>query len=182
MLDLFIIIFLLFGLFLGLNRGFILQLLHLIGFITAFIVAVMYSGDLAERLRLWIPYPEMSDESAWADFLQMLPLEMAFYHIVSFAIIFFAIKIALQIVASMLDFVASIPIIKSVNKLLGAVLGFLEVYLIAFVILYVLVLAPIGGVQGAINNSSIALFMLENTPYFSDKVFELISSYVMNES
>lgn len=182
MLDLIIIILLLFGLFLGLNRGFILQLLHLIGYITAFIVAAMYYDDLAERLELWIPYKEISNDSTWAQFLQALPLEMAFYSIVSFAIIFFAVKIILQIIASMLDFVASIPIIKTVNKLLGAVLGFLEVYLITFVILYVLVLAPVDGIQTMINNSWIAMFMLENTPYFSNKVFELISIHVLDNS
>jgi len=181
MLDIILIIILLFGLFLGLNRGFILQLLHLIGFIRAFVVAAMYYDVVAERLRLWIPYQEVQDDSIWADFLQMLPVELAFYSIVSFAIIFFAVKIILQIIASMLDFVASIPLFKTVNKLLGAVLGFAEVYLVSFIILFVLALAPIEGIQNAINNSSIALFMLEQTPYFSDRLFELISSYVTNE-
>ncbi|MHA6252078.1 CvpA family protein [Oceanobacillus sp. CAU 1775] len=181
MLDLIIIILLLFGLFIGLNRGFILQLLHLIGFITAFIVAAMYYDDLAEKLKLWIPYREVSDDGKWAEFLQVLPLELSFYSIISFAIIFFAVKILLQIIASMLDFVASIPLIRSVNKLAGAALGFVEVYLIVFIILFILALAPVEPILDAINNSSLALFMLENTPYFSEKLFELITTYVMKE-
>ncbi|WP_060669393.1 CvpA family protein [Oceanobacillus caeni] len=57
----------------------------------------------------------------------------------------------------MLDFVASIPVINSVNKLLGAVLGFIEVYLIAFIILYILALTPVETVQGWITGSPIAL-------------------------
>ena len=179
MLDIILIILLLFGLFIGLNRGFILQLLHLIGYIAAFIVATIYYDDLADRLELWLPYQELTD-GVWADFLQMLPLELAFYSIVSFAIIFFAVKIILQIIATMLDFVASIPIIRTVNKSLGALLGFLEIYLIAFVILFVLALTPVEGIQTMINNSSIALFMVEKTPYFSDKLFELLQTYVVN--
>lgn len=181
MLDLIIIILLIFGLFIGLNRGFILQLLHLIGFITAFILAAKYYDDLAVKLELWIPYREVSDQGKWAEFLQSLPLELSFYGIISFGIIFFAVKIVLQIVATMLDFVASIPLIRSVNKLLGAALGFVEVYLITFVILFILALAPVEFVLDAINNSSIALFMLEKTPYFSEKLFELITTYVMKE-
>jgi uncharacterized membrane protein required for colicin V production len=182
MFDLILIITLLFGIFIGLNRGFILQFFHLIGFITAFIVAAFFYDNLAEELKLWIPYQDLTNQELWPDFLQMLPVESAFYSIVSFAIIFFAVKIVLQIVATMLDFVASIPLIKSVNKILGAALGFLEVYLIAFIILFVLALTPVEWVQTTINNSSIALFILEKTPYFSSKLFELIQTYVMEEA
>ncbi|WP_249870928.1 CvpA family protein [Oceanobacillus saliphilus] len=177
MLDLILIVILIFGILMGLKRGFILQLLHLTGFIIAFIVAVMYYDELGTRLALWIPYPELSNESAWAGFLQSLPLETAFYNAIAFALIFFAVKIILQIIASMLDFVASIPIISSVNKLLGAVLGFLEVYLISFILLYILALTPIEGIQNAINNSAIALFVIEQTPYLSEKVLDLWFTY-----
>ena len=173
MVDLIIILLLIFGLLIGLKRGFILQLLHLAGFIIAFIVAAMYYDEIGPRLSLWIPYPEISDDSAWADFLQTLPLENGFYNAIAFAVIFFAVKIILQIIASMLDFVASLPILKSVNKLLGAVLGFLEVYLLLFIILYILALTPITGIQNWINDSSLALFMVEDTPYLSQKIKEL---------
>src|SRR6478609_10333569 len=121
MFDLIIIVLLLFGFLIGLKRGFILQLFHLVGFIIAFILAAKYYDVLAERLALWIPYPELSSDSSWADFLQALPLENGFYNAISFAIIFFAVKILLQIIASMLDFVASLPILNSVNKLLGSI-------------------------------------------------------------
>lgn len=177
MLDLILMILLLFGLFIGLNRGFILQLFHLIGFITAFIIAATYYDDLANRLELWIPYKELS-ENIWPEFLQGIPIEMAFYNIISFAVIFFAVRIILQIVASMLDFVAAIPLIKPVNKILGAVLGFVEIYLIAFILLYVLALTPIETVQSSINNSSLALLILEQTPYFSNKLFDLVKVYL----
>lgn len=178
MLNLIIIISLLFGIFIGLNRGFILQLFHLIGFIGAFAVAVLYYDDLADRLKLWIPYQDITNNLEWAEFLQALPLETAFYSIVSFAIIFIIAKIILQIIATMLDFVASLPLLNIVNKSLGAALGFLEVYLITFVLLYVLVLAPLEFTQNLINQSFIAKSMIEHTPYFSEKVGELLRTYV----
>lgn len=178
MFSFILILLLLFGFFVGIKRGLILQLLHLVGFIIAFIVAIQYYDELGPKIALWIPYPELSDDGAWADFLQMLPLENGFYNAIAFAIIFFAVKIILQIIASMLDFVASIPILNSVNKLLGSVFGFLEIYLILFIVLYILALTPLETVQGWINNSSIALFILEQTPYFSEKVMELWFTYL----
>ncbi|GAB3803887.1 CvpA family protein [Virgibacillus kimchii] len=178
MFNFILIILLLFGFLMGLKRGFILQLFHLIGFIAAFIVAVMYYEDLGERISIWIPYTNLPDDSAWAEFLQALPLEAAFYNAIAFAIIFFAVKIILQIIASMLDFVASLPLINSVNKILGSVLGFIEVYLILFIILYIMALTPIGMIQMWINDSGVALFMLENTPYFSEKIQELWFTHI----
>lgn len=173
MFDFIIVVILIFGFLIGLKRGFILQLFHLLGFIIAFIVAVKYYDVLGERLALWIPYPELSSDNSWADFLQALPLENGFYNAIAFVIIFFVVKIILQIIASMLDFVASLPILHSVNKLFGAILGFVEIYLILFLILYILALTPIGGIQSWMNDSSIALFMIEHTPYLSEKVKEL---------
>lgn len=177
MFNLVLLLFLMFGFFMGLKRGLILQILHLVGFIVAFAVAAMYCDDLGPKLALWIPYSELP-ESTWASFLQTLPLEKGFYNAVAFVLIFIAVKIFMQIIASMLDFVASIPVINSVNKLLGAVLGFIEVYLIAFIILYILALTPVETVQGWITGSPIALFIVEQTPYFSGKILDLWFSFM----
>lgn len=173
MISLIIFLLLVFGFFIGLKRGFILQLFHLIGFIASFIIAVMYYSKLSPKLALWIPYPELSADSSWAVFMQSLPLEKGFYNAISFAIIFFAAKIGLQIIASMLDFVAELPILSSFNKILGAVLGFLEVYLLLFIILFILALTPLTTVQAWINDSFLALFIIEHTPFLSSKLSEL---------
>ncbi|TFJ93943.1 CvpA family protein [Lentibacillus salicampi] len=176
MVNFILIILLIFGFFIGLKRGFILQAFHLIGFIAAFILAALYYDDLAPQLSLWIPYPELDDHSAWADFLEAIPLEGAFYSAIAFAIIFFAVKIILHIIASMLDFVAELPILHTLNKILGAVLGFAEVYLLLFIVLYILALTPLAGIQSWINDSSIALFIIEDTPVLSEQLKTLWST------
>ncbi|SFD59407.1 Uncharacterized membrane protein, required for colicin V production [Lentibacillus persicus] len=170
MADFILFLLLIFGFFIGLKRGFILQAFHLIGFIAAFILAALYYDELADRLALWIPYPELEDNGAWADFLQALPLEGAFYNAISFAIIFFAVKVLLQIIASMLDFVAELPILNSLNKILGAILGFAEMYLIIFIVLYILALTPLTEIQAWVNDSAIALFIIEHTPFLSEQI------------
>lgn len=173
MADIILILLLLFGFLIGLKRGFILQVFHLVGFIVAFVIAVMYYDKLASKLTLWIPYPELSSDNAWAVFLNSLPLETAFYNAIAFAIIFFAVKIILQIMASMLDFVAELPILHSINRILGAILGFLEIYLLIFVVLYILALVPVASIQSWFDGSVIAPLIIENTPILSDKIREL---------
>lgn len=168
-----LIIILLFGFLIGLKRGLILQALHLTGFIISFIVAVLYYDKLASKLSMFIPYPNVSDDSMWAPFLQAAPVEHAFYNAIAFAVIFFGVKILLQIIASMLDFVSAIPILGSINKILGALLGFVEVYILLFIVLFVLVLTPLTQIQDWINDSSVAMFIIEKTPILSKQVMSL---------
>src|SRR5699024_11048153 len=91
-----------------------------------------------------------------------------FYNAVSFAIIFFGVKIILQTIAYMVDFIARLPLLRSINKLLGAVLGFIEMYVISFVILFLLALLPIGFVQDKIGGSFLAKLMIQHTPILSN--------------
>lgn len=173
MINLILIVLLLFGFIIGLKRGFILQIFHMIGFIASFIIAVIYYKKLSPYLAMWIPYPDFTGEGAMALFLNSLPLESAFYNAVSFVLIFFAVKIVLQIIASMLDFVSFIPILSSLNRIGGAVLGFLEVYLYIFILLYILALTPLSKIQSLIEQSSLAKLIIEKTPFLSRKIEDL---------
>ncbi|WNB93209.1 CvpA family protein [Bacillus sp. NEB1478] len=172
MLDFILFIILLFGFLIGLKRGFIMQLVHLIGFVAAYIVAYLYYDDLAPKLELWIPYPSSNNGSV-SFLLNSISLEQAYYNAIAFAILFFATKIILQILGSMLDFLAHLPLLHTVNRWLGGLLGFIEIYLIVFILLYVATLVPIGNFQTYYENSWIAQGMVKNTPVFSEAVKEM---------
>ena len=181
MVSLIIILILIFGFFRGLKRGFILQLMHLTGFIVAFIVAALYYRKLASYVSLWVPYPDIGDDSLWAIFLNTLPLEAAFYNGIAFAIIFFGTKIVLQIVASMLDSLANLPVLRSINKILGAALGFIEVYLVTFIILFILALVPVGSIQTHIKSSFLETLIVEHTPILSNLLESLWFTEVLSK-
>jgi uncharacterized membrane protein required for colicin V production len=173
MLDLAILIILCFGFLIGLKRGFILQLIHLTGFIIASIIAYLYYNQLAPKLTLWVPYPNISTDLTLPFVFDNVNLEDAYYRAIAFVVIFFAVKIFLQIIGSMLDFVAQIPVLKQLNILGGGLLGFIEVYLIMFILLFIAALLPIESIQGSITNSILAQFMIKNTPILSQFIQDL---------
>ncbi|MBR2077787.1 MAG: CvpA family protein, partial [Exiguobacterium sp.] len=51
---------------------------------------------------------------------------------------------------------------------IGAVLGFFEAYVITFFILWVIAFVPMASVQNAVDKSSRATYIIQDTPYLSD--------------
>jgi uncharacterized membrane protein required for colicin V production len=178
MLDLAILIILLIGFFIGLKRGFILQLIHLIGFIIAFIIAYTYFEKLAPKLTLWVPYPNLHSHSTFRMLFDQANLEDAYYRAIAFVVIFFAVKIVLQMIGSMLDFVANLPILKQLNIWAGGILGFIEIYLIMFILIYIAALVPVDLIQNALNGSFMAKGIIEHTPVFSKTIKEMWIEYM----
>lgn len=178
MLNIILFFLLILGFFIGLRRGFILQIVHLAGFIISFIVAYLYFDQLSPYLKLWIPYPDLVEEGSLSIFLGSIDLEASYYRAIAFAILFFSTKLLMQLVGSMLDFLADLPLIKQFNGLLGGFLGFVEVYLVIFILLYIGALVPIEFVQNSLRNSSLAISIVENTPIFSKQIQELWFEYV----
>ncbi|WP_445489554.1 CvpA family protein [Niallia sp. 03133] len=178
MLDFIIIILLLFGLLRGLKRGLILQVVHLTGFIAAFIVANKYYIPFSTKLTLWVPYPNLGENSFITTLFSNANLEDVFYRAIAFALIFFAVKIVWQILGSMIDFVASLPVLSQLNTWAGAIFGLIESYLVLFILLYIAALMPIDFIQDHLNKSTIAAGIIENTPYFSGKIKELWFDYM----
>ncbi|WP_100399831.1 CvpA family protein [Bacillus sp. FJAT-44742] len=169
MLSLLIILFLFMSFLIGLRRGFVLQLVHLVSIFISFFVAYIFYRDVAEFLRLWLPYPHFStDNGTVAMLISSFDFESVYYAGISFVLLFFITKILLQIIGSMLDFVSHIPILRTFNRWLGGVLGLLETYLIIFILLIAAALLPVDFIQESIANSSMARLMVENTPILSD--------------
>lgn len=173
MFDLILIFVLLMGFIIGLKRGFILQIVHLTGFIVAFFIAYLYYEQLAPKINLWIPYPTFGDPETMKFLFEGTNLEDAYYKAISFAIIFFAVKILMQIIGSMLDFLANLPILKQINGWAGGLLGFIEVYLLVFIILYIGALLPIELIQTNMQDSIMAKAIVQHTPIFSGKIKDM---------
>ncbi|WP_297987609.1 CvpA family protein [Anoxybacillus sp.] len=178
MIDLLICFILLMGLMIGLKRGFILQFIHMTGFLIAFIVAYKYYAELAPRLKLWVPYPSFGDGETMKLLIESTNLDEAYYRAIAFAMLFLVTKIVMQIIGSMLDFVAQLPLLKSVNRWAGGALGFVEVYLLVFVLLYVSALVPVSAIQQPLRDSFIASLIVKHTPILSSFVKQMLVQYM----
>ncbi|WP_316570909.1 CvpA family protein [Neobacillus sp. YIM B06451] len=178
MLDLALIIIFIFGFLIGLKRGFILQLFHLAGFVGAYIVAYLYYDSLAPKLKLWIPYPTLGDSSPLSLFASSNGMEEAYYRAFAFIAIFIAVKVLVQIIGSMLDFIAHLPILRTLNVWAGGLLGVAEVYLIVLLLLYIAALVPMDAIQKPLEESAIAEAIIKHTPIISQQLKELWIEYV----
>ncbi|AIY05112.1 hypothetical protein Plano_1147 [Planococcus sp. PAMC 21323] len=172
MLNILLLVLLIGGIIVGAKRGFVVQLIHMVGFVIALVAAYTYYKPLSEYFVLWIPYPAINENSQFTLVVDQLDLDQTFYQLLAFAIIFFVVKFALQLIASMFDFLKYLPVLGFFSKILGAVLGFVEAYILLFIFIYVFALLPIDAIQNQLENSGIAQSMLEHTPYFSEKVKE----------
>ncbi|SFE69093.1 CvpA family protein [Alteribacillus iranensis] len=177
MLSLLLLLILVGSFFVGLRRGFVLQLIHFVSFFIALFVAFYFYRDVAEYLRLWLPYPQISTDgdNVISMMIEAFDMETVYYAGISFFLLFIAAKILLQIIGSMLDFVSHIPVLRTMNRWLGALFGLAETYLILFILLITAALIPIDYVQQTINESWVASLMVNHTPFLSDWLKQLWS-------
>lgn len=171
MLTLIILLILVGGFFIGLRRGLVNQIVHLTSLIVSLVVAYLFFNDIAPHLR-WIPYPGSAD-SQWDFFSNTLSVEDIYYQAIAFAILFFGTNFLWRALGSILDFLADLPLLRIVNRWLGGAFGFMKVYLIVFLLLYVVAFVPIVSVQHAVTNSALAQTMVQHTPILSEKIEEL---------
>ncbi len=174
MVTLFILVALLIGFLIGLRRGLILQLVHLLSLIIALVAAKLFYKDLGPKLEMWVPFPSSADTDSSLNMLfNITDLDSAFYNAIAFFIIFIGVKMVLQLVGSMLDFLAQLPLLRQFNQLAGGALGFVEMYLGMFIIIFIGAMLPIESLQEMIHNSSLAKTIIMDTPFLSDWVTNL---------
>jgi uncharacterized membrane protein required for colicin V production len=177
MLNIILIGLLVLGFLAGIKRGFILQLIHLTSFALAFIVAYSFNDQLAPRIKLIISFPEANMQGIASILLEAAYVEEAFYRMIAFAILFFGTKLILRMVGSMLHSLAQLPVLKQINKWGGGILGFMEVYLVVFVLLYIGAILPVSEIQQPIQQSFMAMTIVNDTPFLSSAIQDLWKQY-----
>ena len=117
------------------------------GFIVALVVAYTYYKQLAEKFVLWIPYPGVTAGSKLSFTVGQLDLDGTFYRLLAFVLIFLVVKFGLQLVASMFDFLKYLPVLVLLRDIAGAMFGFIEFYILIFLVLYLLAMVPVDFIQ-----------------------------------
>jgi uncharacterized membrane protein required for colicin V production len=171
-----LILFLFFlGIYSGFRRGLILQLVLTIGYVISFWMALRYYEWLSDIVEMLVPYPNpTSSTNPFVLYGQELLFEMdgAFYNGIAFVGLLFIGWLLTRFVGGLVSFLADIPVVRQVNMIGGAIVGFLVQYIGIFFILFLLSTIPLDMIQNQFESSRLAQFMVTETPQLSGEVYE----------
>ena len=165
--DLIIIIFILFGAVLGFKRGFTKSLVSALGFIATIILAFLFKNPVSVMLYENLPFFKFGGVLKG-----VTVLNIALYEILAFVIVLGILNIVLKVLmlaTSIFEKVLNATIILGIpSKILGAVVGIIEFFIISFAALYVLSLPVLN--LDVLNESKLKGKILDNTPILSSFV------------
>lgn len=164
--DLLIIIFILIGAIVGFKRGFTTSLVNFIGVILVVIIAYFLKNPVSEILMSFCPFFNFG-----GIIKGVTVLNIAVYEIIAFILVFSLLMIglkALLMATGILETLLKFTIVLGLpSKILGAIVGLIENYIIVFFVLYILSMPNFLDV-GFIKDSTYREPILKNTPILSN--------------
>lgn len=137
MLDIIIILFVVFGALIGFKRGIIKQSVITIGMILVLILSFILKNPVSSFLYEHLPFFNLGGLYENASVLNIL-----IYEVIAFFIVFSLLSIIYLVivkVSSIIEKLLKVTVILAIpSKILGAIFGIIEYYLIAFIVLFIL--------------------------------------------
>lgn len=171
-IDVLIIVFLLFGGYIGFKRGFTKQLLSSLGLILVVILSFIFKNPVSTYMYENLPFFKFGGIFKGVTVLNILVYEVIAFFLV-LAVLLIILRILIFISGIFETFLKMTIILGIPSKILGAILGIVENLIIVFLLLYVFTL-PIFGLEG-VNESRLGQTILKNTPYFSKQIDKSVS-------
>lgn len=164
-----IIILLVLGGIIGYRRGLSLQALHMLGTLSAVIIAALNYELLASRFDMILPYPAPGDESSLSALPNLDDPELSFYKMGAFIIIFMLAKVVIQLIISAFDYLQQVPMLGLIGSIVSAAIGVAEMIVVIVVILFMVALVPIGFIQEVVDGG-IFRTLIDNTFVLSGRM------------
>lgn len=161
------------GTVLGYARGFVAQIVSVVGLFIAYIIAFAFYDDVAPFLRDTLGLAGYETYQQYEFLAKDLKLDTYIYNALAFAVLLFGVKLAFSIAGRLLNLLASAPGLKQINQWSGAALGLAEALLIAVIAVHVMTVVPNDTAQKLLKQSQLAPYILEHTPILTDKLQEL---------
>ena len=171
-IDVLIIVFLLFGGYIGFKRGLTKQLLSSIGLILVVVLAFIFKNPVSTFMYENLPFFKFGGVFKGVTVLNILVYEVIAFFLV-LAILLIILRVLIFISGIFETFLKMTIVLGIPSKILGGVLGIVENFIILFILLYVFTL-PIFGIDG-LNESKLGKKILKNTPYFSSQIDKSVS-------
>jgi uncharacterized membrane protein required for colicin V production len=165
-IDIGVVIFILFGALIGFKRGLTKELVKALGFIVIVILAYLLKNPLSIFFYEHLPFLKIGILKS-SEVLNILIYEILAF-LVALSILGIILKFVLM-ASSLFEKLLNATIILSIpSKILGAVVGIIHHYIIAFVILYVLTLTCFN--TQLVSNSTLRIKIVDDTPILSSLV------------
>lgn len=164
LIDVIVILIILAGAVVGYKSGFTKQIISFFGFIIVIILSYLLKNYISELMYQYFPFFDFGGV-----FKGVTVLNILIYEVIAFFIVFSILMIVFKLmlfISKIFETLLKFTIILGIpSKLLGALVGMVEYYIIAFFALYILTL-PIFAIEG-MENSKLKDPILKNTPVLS---------------
>lgn len=163
-LDWVILFLLVLGLGIGLKQGLMIQLVKLVSLIASFGIAVLFYKPLSQQLAEWFPLSQESGTNLFSSIAGSEPIAGVIYSSIAFVLLLIGSGIILRWFGSILNGIANLPIVSTINHLGGGLLGVAKSGLMIFLLLMLGYALPISAVQQTINESIFGTYAVEISP------------------
>lgn len=169
-IDIAVVILILFGGVYGFQRGFTKELIKAVGFIVVVILAYLLKNPLSVLFYEHLPFFEIGFLKG-AEILNIL-----LYEILAFLLVLSILMVLLRVLlmaSSLFEKLLNATVILSIpSKILGAIVGLLYHYIIAFIVLYILTITCYQ--YDMVNQSQLRAKIVDNTPILSELIDDSI--------
>jgi uncharacterized membrane protein required for colicin V production len=177
-LDIGIAVVLALSFILGYRRGFVLQLVSILGLFVAWITAYLFYDDISPWVGRVVPVESFVSQSGYGELLKGLRVEQYIVSALSFALLLFGVKLGLNAAGHLLNLLAKVPGLNMLNRWSGGALSILEAVVVSAVAIQVMAVLPYESVQSLLTDSRAAEWSMEWVPVIFGKIKELPSSVV----
>ena len=171
-----ILLFFILSIGVGVYRGAILQGIHSLGLLVAYLFAVLFYQSLIDLVSLWVPYVGLDIENTFAYYPVALlqNMDVIYFRLVAMLAIILLVWIVFKLIAYGLRDLKFKEMDIQWNGILGGLFGFFSAWFWLFFILMFMSVLTFEGVQTTLANSSVADFMILKTPIISGQVFNIL--------
>ena len=174
LIDIILILLLIIGAIYGFKRGGIKASFSFLSLVIAIIAAVALKNPVSKLFYKFLPFFDFGGELKGAYVLNII-----LYEIIAFFVVFSILLIAAKLVSFIGDTIEKAlkltVILEIPSKILGIIVGALEMYVYLFIVVYILSL-PMLKVT-FIKDSSLSNFMINNTPILSNSIGKTIDAF-----
>lgn len=171
MIDIIIIVLFLYGIIRGYKKGLIKSLLNFINFFISSIISFMLTRRIFLLIASTINIDDIVKNNDF--FSKNINLSENQMKIILFFIFFISVKFIIRIIFRLLNKISKLPLINISNSFLGGILGFLQVYTVLLIFIYIIMTFKVNEIlYYEINKSMLSNFIYYKTSDIIEYCFE----------